>query len=60
MSVCYAIPMYTRCRCDLDGKVGGKKCKDCGGFGVLLEELPPKPDHLRAFPQFKLQLEERT
>jgi hypothetical protein len=43
MSACYAIPMYIRCRCNVDGKINGKKCPDCGGFGVLLEELPPRP-----------------
>lgn len=42
MSVCLAY--YVRCTCDLEGKVNGKKCRYCDGWGVLLEELPPRPD----------------
>lgn len=45
MSVCLAY--YVRCSCDLEGKLNGKKHRDCAGWGVLLEELPPKPAHTR-------------
>lgn len=45
MSVC--LSHYIRCTCDLDGKVKGKKHRDCDGWGVLLEELPPRPQWLR-------------
>jgi hypothetical protein len=36
--------MYIRCICDLDGKLHGERCPHCAGWGVLLRELPPKPD----------------
>jgi hypothetical protein len=39
--------MYLRCICDLDGKIRGKKCQRCDGWGVTLEQLPPRPAHLR-------------
>ncbi len=42
MSVCLAY--WVRCPCcDLDGEVNGRKCQDCDGWGILMEELPPKP-----------------
>lgn len=40
MSIC--LSHYIRCTC-LDGKVRGKRHRDCDGWGVLLEELPPRP-----------------
>lgn len=45
MPVCLAY--YIRCTCDLEGRVDGKKPRDCDGWGVLLEELPPRPAHVR-------------
>ena len=41
MSVC--LRWYVRCSC-LDGKVRGRRHRDCDGWGVLLEELPPRPE----------------
>ena len=38
--VCFS--HYVRCRCDLEGKIRGKRCPDCDGWGVLLEGLPPR------------------
>lgn len=35
--------MYIRCICDLDGKVNGKKCQRCDGWGVTLEAAPQPP-----------------
>lgn len=54
--VCFS--HYVRCRCDLEGKIRGKRCPDCDGWGVLLEELPPRLI-LTQGEQLRLQWSER-
>ncbi len=50
MSICLAYWIRCPC-CDLDGKVRGRKCQACDGWGILHEELPPKPVNLLMRPR---------